>query len=779
MPSTLVVLVLLTAIAAPQADSPAASATAKADTGRLALRAFDARTGGPLEGVSVFYQGRFDGKYRKATVSTDKAGEVVITWTPGAKVESLNFTATKPKFVPVHVNWRGDKRDLTLPSEKDLRFEPGVTIGGIVKDEAGGPIAGATVTVYSPPTESDQANYAFQIGSPKTGKDGRWHLDEAPANLAELWMSVEHSAFREVGGKPTRNLDSVIVLIKGLSVSGVVTDGEGRPVKGAKAIVGHDIWGSPEKPNAKTDDQGRFTIVNCEAGSTIVTVQAEGFAPQILAARIGDQAEPLAFHLEKGAVLRARVVDVKGKPVAGAFFAPDTWRGHRSIMHRKDTDDLGLYEWRSAPPDAVLYDVGKQGYMSRRNIPLTAAEDVQTVTLYPLLVVSGRVNDAKTGKPLQGFRVVQGRRFGGQEQVYWQHREAVPFRDGRYKVTFHEPSDALFVRVEAPGYQAADSRPFKPDEGEQTLDFTLERIEGSTGVVLLPDGKPARGVEVAVGTKESRITLHSGRFERDLNAAIATTGDDGLFQFSPPGSPFLLVVTGEAGFADITSDEFTKSAGVIELQPWGKLEGTVTIGGKPGADQPVAFLLRTPERDGGFGFHNYQYTTQTDGDGKFAFDRVAPGMGTVARVFVTEFGGGASQHMYGWQEPVDIFPGATARVRIGGKGRPVVGRMVVDGPPGATVDWLRNVPVTVTAPRGGVGGGSSYFANPDKDGRFRIDDVPAGRYDLSVTANGPRLGRAVGPGPEIGNRTMPLEVTEVPGVEPVDLGDIAVKVAKP
>lgn len=767
MPATLALI--LAAVAAAPTD--------KAGPGKLTLRAVDARTGGPLEGVSVFSQGRFGGQYRRATTPTDKAGVAVIEWPAGAKVEYLNLTATKPKFVPIHINWRGETRDLTIPPEKTLRFEPGTTIGGVIRDESGAPIAGAEVTVYSPPTESDQANYVFQLGFPKTDKDGRWHLDEAPENLAEIWARAEHPDFRQAEVKATRNLDGVTVMTRGLSVSGVVVDAGGRPVAGAKAIVGHDIWGSPEKPNARTDAQGKFTIRNCEAGPTLVTVQAEGFAPQFLDATIGARTEPLAFRLEGGATLRARVVDVKGNPVAGAFFAPDTWRGHRSIMYRKDTDADGRFEWRSAPPDEVLYDIGKQGYMSRRHVPLTAGDGVQTVTLYPLLVVSGRATDAETGGPLKEFRVVLGRRFAGRTEVYWSQAEGVAFRDGRYKVTFAEPSDALFVRIEAPGYKAAESRPLKPDEGEQALDFRLERAEGSSGVVLLPDGGPAAGVTVAIGTQQDRITLRSGRFGRGLNAASATTDAKGLFRFAPPAGPFLMVAAGDAGFAELTNAEFAEAGGAIELKPWGRLEGSVTLAGKPGADLPVVFNPVRPPSPGNLWFYDYQYVTRTDAAGKFAFDRVIPGGGFAARVIVTDLGGGSAQQRYAWQEPVDVLPGATARVRIGGKGRPVVGRAVIDGPPGAAVDWTHNEPVTLNAAGGARG--TTYAANLDKDGRFRLDDIPAGRYMLLVTVNGPRAGRFAGPGPELGRATLAIEVPGPPGPEPADVGEVTIKVAKP
>ena len=58
----------------------------------------------------------------------------------------------------------------------------------------------------------------------------------------------------------------------------------------------------------------------------------------------------------------------------GAFVAADTWRGHRSIHFRVDTDQDGRFEWRSAPKDVVLYDFGHDGYMASRQVPLTASD---------------------------------------------------------------------------------------------------------------------------------------------------------------------------------------------------------------------------------------------------------------------------------------------------------------------------------------------------------------------------------------------------------------------
>ena len=93
-----------------------------------------------------------------------------------------------------------------------------------------------------------------------------------------------------------------------------------------------------------TDELGEYTVRNREAGSAIVTAQAEGFAPEFREVRVPNRGEVEApvIRLGKASTLRVRVVDRAGKPVAGAYVAADTWRGHRSSLSvRAQTDPAG------------------------------------------------------------------------------------------------------------------------------------------------------------------------------------------------------------------------------------------------------------------------------------------------------------------------------------------------------------------------------------------------------------------------------------------------------
>jgi protocatechuate 3,4-dioxygenase beta subunit/peroxiredoxin/DNA-binding beta-propeller fold protein YncE len=769
-----------------QSDPPAKAAAAPKDerssdaVGRLVLRAVEVVTGEPIEGVSIEYQGGFDGKLRRATVITGEDGTAAIEWAPGGRVHRLWITARKPGLVPIHVLWDDEQHPTRVPASKELRFEPGTTIGGIVKDEAGQPISGATVDVLLPATESEQKNYYFSLGTRRTDQQGRWRLDEAPRRLDGISASVTHPRYRRGYAVASHDLNGVSVLKKGLTITGRVVDGAGQPIRGARAVLGHDKWGT-NPPTGTTDERGAFTLENCDAGPNIVTVHAEGYAPQISDVRVEERAAPVEVRLaEPGATIRGRVVDVQGKPVAGAFVAADTWRGHRTIEFRGSADKDGRFEWRSAPRDVVLYDFGQEGYMSSRHVPLTASDREQTVTLYPKLTISGRVTDAATGRPIETFRVVQGRRFEGQDRAYWSESAGAEGSDGRFTSQFGEPGAALLVRVEAPGYKPAESRPFRPGEGQQTADFALQPAAGLAAIVQLPDGTPVAGADVALATREQRLALESGRFERQANVPLFTTGPDGRFTFTPPDDKYLLIAVSDAGFADASSDELTKSSKLV-LQPWGKIEGGVRIGARAGANQEVTFHSTRPNRGGLYVF-DPGYRTRTDERGRFAFDRVIPGPGIVSRSLILEFPGGGSRHSPGWQEPVDVKPGQTALVKVGGRGRPVIGRIVLDGIPEVPVDWTQSEPATLTAPRNEQSRRDrlfvQYVSNIDKEGRFRIEDVPAGRYELGIPVYAMSGPRSLSTRRVIAQARVPVTIPEIPAgrsSEPLDLGTITAR----
>ncbi len=756
------------------AGSPADEPTA----GELTLRAISAETNKPLEGVSVSYNGSFGGKHLKKTVGTGKDGTVTIEYPAGSKVSMLEITATAPGFVPVFMRWDRFGKPVKIPVAQDLRFERGTAIGGVVKDEAGRPIAGATVYRYSPPTACEGARVVFMLKGPTTDREGRWRMDDAPPSLADVTLEAVHPDYQTGSGPASRNLDSAIVLKKGFRVRGRVVDAGGQPVKGVKVVIGRDRRiGGP--PASTTDARGEFHLEKCSEGPTVVMVQAEGFEPQIRDIQVDDRTEHLVVRLEPASTLRVKVVNVQGQPVAGAFVFAASWRGYDSIALRGETDAEGRFAWRSAPRDVVLYDVGKPGFMPRRKLPLIASDREQLVTLHPKLTIAGRVTDAETGRPLPKCLIIEGVGFVGSDQIFWSRERATEVSGEEYTASFNEPNDAMYVRVEAMGYEPAVSRAFRPDEGRQRFDFALERAEALSGTVRLPDGKPAEGVDVVLATEADLVLLENGRFASQTTAPRTRTGPDGRFAFTAVKGQFLLIASGDAGYADATSTEYAKSDKLI-LQPWGRLEGELIVGRQPKPNEEVSYALLGPPRPGAPKRLIHQYATHTDDHGRFTFERVMPGRGSVSRVLVTNLGR-FSIHSTRGGPAVDVRPGQTMRVRIGGKGRPVIGRVVLDRTPETPIDWTHNSPVFMTRPKHENEATSDYVgagSNLDKDGRFRLDDVTPGTYELTITVNARPDSQVFDPGNDLGSLRMSVTVPEIPGGrsdQPLDLGSLTVK----
>jgi hypothetical protein len=113
--------------------------------------------------------------------------------------------------------------------------------------------------------------------------------------------------------------------------------------------------------------------------------------------------------------------------------------------------------------------------------------------------------------------------------------------------------------------------------------------------------------------------------------------------------------------------------------------------------------------------------------------------------------------------------GMTSHIDLGGTGRPVVGKL--QPPEGFNERVLWNFAlVSVQSISPETRETSPYItASVDRDGRFRLDDVPAGHYSLSVRFDtGP--GRAAG---RLFNHRF--EVPSLEGdlaVQPVDLGTL-------
>ena len=320
-----------------------------------------------------------------------------------------------------------------------------------------------------------------------------------------------------------------------------------------------------------------------------------------------------------------------------------------------------------------------------------------------------------------------------------------------------------------------ESRDIKSDEGRVEVTFELKRGAGIDMRVMTPDGLPAEGAKVALGIPGAQIDVKNGEIDDGSTYAQRTVVNAaGRLRFPGQSTAYQLVITHESGFAHFKSDDAERDD-LVRLTPWASAEGTFRIAMKPVGG--VQLYLNSGN------VHSYgkdapsiftSSETITKQDGSFAFGRVFPGSGRVARSVLRIVNEGAKEVTSSTSLAAEFASKQTTRFEFGLTGCPVVGKLVkpeskddrvlwsfaeIDiapqigaGPvpipaeqkdqPGKAQDWYSTWKETEIgktwlaanreaekskreAPR--------YSASCDTEGHFRIDDVPAGKYTLNVS----------------------------------------------
>src|SRR6266487_6619914 len=132
------------------------------------IRMVDAVSGRPIAGASVAWR---VGDARSVTLTSDAAGKVKIS-VPRKAAGAVRVTASKDGFAPMRMLWEPDK----LPARFDLLLPEAQALGGRVTDEAGKPVADASL-VLNLPQRLAGPRVALEEFAVKSGADGSWRCD--------------------------------------------------------------------------------------------------------------------------------------------------------------------------------------------------------------------------------------------------------------------------------------------------------------------------------------------------------------------------------------------------------------------------------------------------------------------------------------------------------------------------------------------------------------------------------------------------------------------------
>lgn len=785
--------------AAPVAASPAPPAVPAPGECRLLVVAAD--TGRPIAGVSVRLQvSDARGNHSFGEYRANREGRVTLDFPPEG-ITQFTLLVRAPGYALRQEIVPGPR----LPRELTLRLEPGVRIGGVVRDDRGQPVAGAQVQVNGVMRDAAGQFVEIELEKVVTDAGGRWTCWSAPLNPAGLNFKLGHSEFfaaeydqAEEPGEglvTTRSLlagEAVMTLQPGIEVMGRVVSGEGDEARAAAEaeVLLASGEGLASRRVTRTDAAGRFRLVALETGEAVVLARARGQAPELRKITLVRGLAPLEFQLQPGRTIEGRVTDERGQPVPGAVVTIERWRDLSLLDWRAETDAEGRFRWETAPLDRVTLAVSKDGYSRTvQEVDAAAGREV-TLHLTRTFWFTGRVVDAETGQPVTAFRLVRGDVWGSLEPDHanWEPGRERPISspDGTFSLGLdYDSGSAVRFMAVAEGYLPEVSPVLAPT-GWHEYTFKLKKGEGPQGIVVNAAGQPVAGAEVAI-VGMGYLQLARGAFSQLGPKPLGLVKTDSEGRFKLPAllpRPKLLAVHPEHGFAEISAEELA-ATGRLVLQPWGRIEGVMKIGSKVATNQEVALVNRSMG-PGDWHLDFNEYKTRTDAEGRFTIEKAPPGERQLMRPIPIQNGWSWSH-----RQPLTVKAGEVTRVIYGGTGRPVIGKVVLSDPQ-RKIEWpgghhslstlFPQPPPDQRTPEGwrawlqtpeyqqALANHRTYAPTWQPDGSFRFDDVLPGKYQLSLMFMDPgeRMPRT-----SIGSITREVEVPEIPGGqtdEPLDLG---------
>ncbi|MDB6035405.1 MAG: resA 1 [Verrucomicrobiales bacterium] len=300
-----------------------------------------------------------------------------------ASARELRLVVEAKNYVPMETVLKagpggGFVRDMTV------KLEPGVRIGGVVRDPDGSAVAKAKVGIYRASTGA-AGEPELRYAESTTDKRGRWSAHEVPENMEHLRFRITHSDFRATevalsgGGKgaPTREAllagDAELRFENAPTISGTVRDAAGQPLASIEVTLSRT---NPPKnfitEQVRTDAQGHFVFPSIESSRARLYVNDPRFAPTAYLVNLDQPPGPVDITLTTGKPLKLRAVEAPtrlnpeiGPALAGAIFSVVDAGG--VMFWKANADFRGEAIW-----DKPLQHSSEAGLTNQGKIPVHA-----------------------------------------------------------------------------------------------------------------------------------------------------------------------------------------------------------------------------------------------------------------------------------------------------------------------------------------------------------------------------------------------------------------------
>jgi beta-lactamase regulating signal transducer with metallopeptidase domain/uncharacterized GH25 family protein len=472
-----------------------------------------------------------------------------------------------------------------------------------------------------------------------------------------------------------------------------------------------------------------LAYVSRRVAQPLLMAEADGYLPAMVTVLPGD-ATNVDFVLKRGSGPAGTVVEPDGRPAAGATLVllgtgnnraglnkdgELTAYGNKSVSRTADTN--GNFAFK---PVLGIKSVAASSSNGFAIVSLEALATNSTIILEPYGKITGTLQRpsgpgtneildvmfAEAGKPVFGGISLSSHATTDEQgrfafdQVPAGHfqissRQEVSERDWMNQPLQEvdlKPGQTLAVNITAADRAKKEAvNSYKPPQPKFIPGIEVK------GVVLLPNGKPAADADVALQVDGIYLGLGKGIFTGSPReqGLLVSAGQDGSFTLPMCEGAKSVIALNEEGYVQVSVEQL-KTSPKIQLQKWGRIEGTLRVGHHVGTNEQV--MLEFPQsRWNTKTFHkagqqtnaltitnsspvmlqpplydSNAFQARTDDEGRFVISFVPPGRQIIARLVPS----GPNSWTASQLATVDVKPGETTVTNVGGTGRNVIGKVI-------------------------------------------------------------------------------------------------------
>ncbi len=655
---------------------------------------------------------------------------------------------------------RAERTDVHAGASVEIFLFPGASLSGVVRDDAGRPVAGAEVRGEGdqggapPPAERTDASGAFHVDGVLPGE----YMVVAREGGRAPGVAV---AIVESGGEAAVSL---IVSDGGYAV-GRILDAEGRPVAGRVRV---EAWNGRSLPGFASDAlvadaraNGSFALGPLPIGSLGIAASAPRLATRRVDAEVaarGGTVDLGDIALDPGLEIRGRVRDREGNGIAGAEVrvtrhGSGTPSDGEAVSEADGGFVVGGLESGSHEVSATA-----PGYAPAEATATSGGEPVDLL-MEPGGEIAGRVVDAD-GSPVEDARVSAeegsrpagpGRYFGGQSDE----------GDGRFVLRDVAAGKyALQVRAESRG--EASLSDVRVAAGRTTDVGTIGLSRGGSLQRTVVDGE-GRGIPGATVVAERDANRRRGLFrtQTDSGGAFELRGLPVGAVYVSAGHP--AYATAPAVAATVDPDKEAVPVRIVLSRGGTIEERALHRDGRPFVGGRVNYYAIDPRP----GRVTEPDTAAIDADGSFLLDHVPAGRTMVTLMAFTP----ANAMVYGSSSniltsvaarEVEVREGERVSLDLALRDILVAGHVTRGGQPepGVLVSVMTGGGTSVMTWDGSSAARLATPGPPPMAGMSRDD----GSYELLVFTPGPAEVELNG-----GGQAYPVREVEIPDADRFEL----------